>query len=80
MDNQDNLTDSTLPGATHVEASGGQAAVADTLSLAELNTLLGKDFKDKATALKAVKDTFSYIGRQNTVANPTPAPATDPLS
>lgn len=63
--NQDNLTDPTLSGAAHVDASDGQAAVADTLSLTELNSILGKDFKDKATALKAVKDTFSYVGRKS---------------
>lgn len=71
MDNQDNLTPDTLPGGAHVEPSGGNEAVADTLSLAELNQYLGKDFKDKATALKAVKDTFSFVGKkQETPATP----------
>ena len=75
MENQDNLTPDTLPGGTHVEPSGGQEAVADTLSLAELNQYLGKDFKDKATALKAVKDTFSFVGKkQETTASATVSP------
>lgn len=34
------------------------------MTLTELNTLLGKDFKDKATALKSVKDTYSYVGKR----------------
>lgn len=36
----------------------------ETMSLAEMNALLGKDFKDKATALKSVKDTYSYVGKR----------------
>lgn len=36
----------------------------DSLTLAEVNAFLGKDFKDKETALKAVKDTFSYVGKK----------------
>ena len=36
----------------------------DTLSLSELNQFLGKDFKTKDSALKAVKDTFSYVGKK----------------
>lgn len=64
MTNPDNLTDTTLPDAAHVDAADGAAAVADTLSLAELNQTLGKDFKDRATALKALKDTFSYVGKK----------------
>jgi len=36
----------------------------DTLTLAELNESLGKNFKDKATALKSFKDTFSYVGKR----------------
>lgn len=36
----------------------------EDLTLVELNALLGKDFKDKTTALKSVKDTFSYVGKR----------------
>lgn len=74
MENQDNPTDTNLSGAAHVDAADGGAAVADTLSLAELNQYLGKDFKDKATALKAVKDTFSFVGKKIETAAPSVQP------
>lgn len=76
MDNQDNITDTTLDGATLEEASsvgaavsespkGGSAtAIADSLSLTELNHALGKTFTSKEAAIKAVKDTFSYVGKR----------------
>lgn len=75
MTNQDNLTEDTLSDAAHVDAADGSKAVADTLSLAELNQYLGKDFKDKATAFKAVKDTFSYVGKKTETPQQT---ASDP--
>lgn len=34
------------------------------LSLDELNETLGKQFKDKETALKSLKDTFTYVGKK----------------
>ena len=37
---------------------------ADALSLNELNTVLGKTYKDKESALKSLKDTFSYVGKK----------------
>lgn len=74
--NQDNLTADTLPDASQLNAPDGQAADADTLSLAELNTFLGKDFKDKDAALKAVKDTFAYVGRKIETASPAPEATT----
>lgn len=36
----------------------------EAISLKELKEILGKDFKDKATALKSVKDTFRYVGQK----------------
>lgn len=60
---QDNSTDQALAGATHVDAAASDAAVA-SLTLAELNSHLGKDFKDTATALKALKDTQSFVGKR----------------
>jgi hypothetical protein len=72
MDNQENITPEALPVET-----GGQGAVADvsvpteggadSLSLKELNTMLGKNFSDKDTALKAVKETFSYVGKKTEI-------------
>lgn len=66
METNDNPTVETLSGDAHVTSPDGGAAVvnADTLSLAELNQILGKNFPDKAAALKSVKDTFSYVGRK----------------
>jgi len=41
-----------------------------------LNETLGKQFPDDATALKAVKDTFSWVGRKTSpeIISPTPEP------
>lgn len=69
-----NITPNPIGGGTHVEPSPGQGTVnpgatqpgAD-LSLAELNAHLGKNFTDKDTALKALKDTFSYVGKAGQV-------------
>lgn len=90
MSSQDNSTDNSLTDAAHVTAADGGAAVASpaSLTLADLNTTLGKDFKDLPSALKALKDTQSYVGKKKedivaealqelTVrANPTTQPAT----
>lgn len=67
-----NLTDDSQLAATHVDAGGEQSAVADTLSLAEINSTLGKDFKDKATALKSLRDTQSYVGKKIDAVSPAP--------
>jgi hypothetical protein len=53
------------PAETAVETEGKVSDhSAQGLSLDEINSHLGKDFKDKATALKAFKDTFSYVGKK----------------
>jgi hypothetical protein len=50
------------PGdASPVSPTGEQAGA---MTLEELNQTLGKNFTDKATALKALKDTFSYVGKK----------------
>ena len=36
----------------------------NVLSLEEINSFLGKNFTDKATALKALKDTQSFVGKR----------------
>lgn len=62
---EDNLTGSTLTDASRTSAAAGETAVdSSTLSLTELNQYLGKDFKDTATALKALKDTQSFVGKR----------------
>lgn len=64
----ENTTLDLLPEEPHMSSAGNEGAVPlstePTLSLKELNEFLGKDFKDTATALKAVKDTFSYVGKR----------------
>lgn len=57
------------PDETHVispddKGTVGNVSDANNLILDELNSLLGKNFKDKATALKSVKDTYSYVGKR----------------
>lgn len=58
------------PGVTppvgNVPPNGGNPPQAqpEAMTLSELNSFLGKDFKDKNTALKALKDTFSYVGKK----------------
>lgn len=37
---------------------------ADTLSLSELNSMLGKNYTNKETALKSLKDTFNFVGKR----------------
>lgn len=36
----------------------------ENLSLKEINSFLGKNYKDKGTALKSIKDTFSFVGKK----------------
>lgn len=63
--NQDNLTDETLADASRTSAADGGAAVdSSTLTLAELSSYLGKNFPDKETALKSLKDTQSFVGKK----------------
>lgn len=60
-----NINDfNSLGGARGFGVSPGATSVEDgNLSLKELNEFLGKDFKDKDTALKSLKDTFAYVGK-----------------
>lgn len=71
---QEDTTPTTQPGASQLNAADGKGAVdpvtppQNGLTLDELNTFLGKSFKDKDTALKSLKDTYSYVGNQTTEA------------
>ena len=61
--NEDVITHDASPDASQLNAAdGGGADVTSSLSLDELNTYLGKNFKDKDTALKSLKDTYRYVG------------------
>lgn len=45
-------------------ASAVSTDAANTLSLAEINAALGKNFTNKDAALKSFKDTFSFVGKK----------------
>lgn len=62
-------TEKTLAGGMDVvPADGGKADAPEVSSLHEvLSQALGKPFKDDESALKAVKDTFSYVGEYGKV-------------
>lgn len=74
------------PGAAEGTVETVVAEGADSMTLGELNTFLGKDFKSKDAALKAVKDTFSYVGKKKediekeVLAKVTNTAATDTLA
>lgn len=64
-----NITADGNSGASQLNAADPNAAVgtvatgdASQLSLSELNTLTGKQYTSKESALKSIKDTFSYVG------------------
>lgn len=61
---QDNLTTESLPDeAQNVPSPGGEVAESQVASLKDtLNTVLGKEFPSDEAALKAVKDTFNFVG------------------
>lgn len=77
-------------GGAHATPAGGETTVPDdsNLTLDELNQFLGKDFKDKDSALKSLKDTQSFVGKRredieaevrSALAAPvTPAPVAPP--
>lgn len=70
MNDEQDLNSEALAEEVDVASTDGEeesvssdSTEADTLSLQELNETLGKTFKDKASALKAFKDTFDYVGK-----------------
>jgi hypothetical protein len=71
----ENITLEALDGESQLNSASASEAVTPEgntlsesqlkgLSLDELNDTLGKQFKDKESALKALKDTFSYVGKK----------------
>lgn len=69
----------SLPDGADITPADGQETVegaSDVLTLEELNTHLGKNFKDKDAALKSFKDTFNFVGKagQEKAPQATPQP------
>lgn len=61
----DALSDESQLNSADAEGTvSNESSTPESLSLDELNGILGKNFKDKATALKSVKDTYSYVGKR----------------
>lgn len=54
-----------LPDASQLNAADSTGADTDAISLAELNNILGKNYSDRETALKAVKETYTFIGKRD---------------
>lgn len=60
------------PGAPQLSASepvandGKSPQTVAELTLAEINQRVGRDFKDKDTALKALEDTFKFVSTRKT--------------
>jgi len=54
------VDESQLNSATGNEA---ESAATDSLTLSEINALTGKDYKDKDSALKSIKDMSSMAGK-----------------
>lgn len=63
------ITQETVPEVPLESTTEGGSADASQSLLETLNETLGKDFKDAETALKSVKDTFSYVGKQDDLIN-----------
>lgn len=68
---EDIITPESQPDESHVDSPDDKGTVSvepknevSNLTLQELNSLLGKNFKDKDTALKSLKDTYSYVGKR----------------
>ncbi len=73
-ENQDNTPSNLSPDVTHVDTAGGAENVdSATLSLAELNTLLGRTYMTKESALKGLKETYSFVGKKLEAATAPPA-------
>ena len=61
----ENPSPTPLVDGSHVApANGGGTVESPSVSLAELSKVLGTDFKDPSTALKAIQDTKSYVGKR----------------
>lgn len=58
------ITNETLSDGGEFASADGEVADGNTVSIKDvLSEHLGKEFPDDETALKAVKDTFGYVGK-----------------
>jgi len=66
VDNEDELgsSDGDDAAASGVSDDEDEEVNEDKITLAELEEKLGKKFPNKEKALKALKDTFSYVGKK----------------
>lgn len=60
----EDLNNEFAPSPVKETVSAVSPNTADALSLNELNSYLGKNFTSKESALKSLKDTFSYVGKK----------------
>lgn len=60
---EENRPSDSVPGDESVTPSGGDEKVSEGLSLEELNKTLGRDYPSKAEALKAIKETYNFVGK-----------------
>lgn len=58
------LNNEFAPSPVKETVSAVPSNTAEALTLDELNSYLGKTYKDKASALKSLKGTFSYVGKK----------------
>ena len=73
MEKEINTSKGQAEGEVIVDASATPketVSSVDTLSLKEINEHLGKTYKDKESALKSLKDTFSFVGKKIEQAAP----------
>lgn len=76
MENQILNPDGTVPTTPQLSAEGGNTnANLGSLSLTELNQMLGRQYADVPTALAAIRETYSFVGKKVepvVAANPAP--------
>ena len=65
METENNPTDTAQADVSQLNTPAGEKAdiSADSLTLAEINKLTGKDYKDKDSALKSIQDMSKQAGK-----------------
>lgn len=62
--NLDALSDESQLNSADAGQVVSDESTQEALTLKELNELTGKNYKDKTTALKSLKDTYSFVGKR----------------